>query len=136
MGRFSRALLVSVPLTWGLLRIAPAPAIAFIQPRSHVVLAPPTGIVVPVQTRVTRDAGNRWWQLEWDGAGCAGSSGHSLDGADSAAVQPEDAPLHVRVGAGHCLFVAVVLGADGKARSRATFDLNVCGDEPSCEVVQ
>lgn len=100
-------------------------AITFVHPKAHLVLAGPYGTEIPVQTKIRPDARNRYWSLAWQGAGCAGSSLRSLDGDRSAAIQPEDRPLNVRVGAGTCYFVAAVIGQGGAVLGRGEFELEV-----------
>lgn len=114
-----------------------ASVISFVQPRGPMVIASPTGTEVAVQTRIERSDDNRWWQLNWDGQGCVGSSGHSLNGADESTLQPENAdpkhPFTIRVWPGRCVLVAVLVGKDGQLRGRATLDLHVCGGESECD---
>lgn len=108
--------------------LAAAETIAFIQPRVHVVNAPPTGVDVPVQIRIVPSAANRAYAIAW----CDGAHAHTLDGADEATVQPTERPLLVRVGPGQCEFVASVFGAGGAVRARASFVLHVCGGQENC----
>lgn len=102
---------------------APAP-VMFVQPRVPIVLAPPTGTVIPVQLRIERHPDNRAYAITW----CDGSSAHTLDGADDAAIQPMR-PLNVRVAPGDCAFTATVFGAGGKSRATTSFVMHVCGGQ-------
>lgn len=106
---------------------APAP-VMFIQPRVPIVLAPPTGTVIPVQIRIEPHAENRAYAITW----CDGAHGHSLDGAEDAAIQPVAKALDVRVGPGDCEFIASVFGAGGKVRARTSLVIHVCGGQDSC----
>jgi hypothetical protein len=102
---------------------APAPAhVRFIRPKARVVLAP-GGTVVDVSLHVEPLPANRWLVIEW----CDGRQVRELHGADDAATQPPDAPLHARVSPGRCPFVATTVDANGKQLDQAVFELTVCG---------
>lgn len=113
-------LLVALALAY---LVAPPP-VAFIQPRSRVVLASPYGTEIPVQVRVEPTTANRALVIEW----CTGRSARSLDGADDTAVQPIK-PLSVRVFAGTCVFTATVYDSNRKQLARAQLDVHVCDGE-------
>jgi hypothetical protein len=104
---------------------ASEPAVKFIHPRAPIALAPPTGTVIPVQLRIEPNAANRAYAITW----CNGTHGHTLDGADDAAIQPLERPLSVRVGPGDCEFVASVFGPGGALRARTSFVMHVCGGQ-------
>lgn len=100
----------------------PAPTLRFIQPRANVVLATPQGVEIPVQLRIEPHADNRGYVIVWQD----GKSGHSLDGADDAAIHPIK-PLMIRVFEGVQTIDAYVLGPGGKTREHTAHQLRVCG---------
>ena len=108
------------------LALAGEPArITFIHPRAAIVMAGFYGTDVPVQTRMTPLEQARVWSLVWDGENCGGSSMRTLDGASSAAIQPEERPLMVRMGPPSCVLVASVLSGSGAILERAEFHMTV-----------
>lgn len=118
------ACLVGVSLT----PAAPRPAVEFLQPRSPIILAGITGTEIPVSIRIEPHADNRAYVIAW----CDGASGHSLDGADDAAVHPITTthPFTIRVFPGRCELTATVYGpAPDHVRARATLSLCIRGGE-------
>lgn len=109
----------------------PQPAVAFIQPRVPLVLSGPYGEEIPLQVRIEPHADNRSYMLTWCGTG---ASGHTLDGADDAAIQPTVKALTIRVFPGDCELTATVYGPGvGQVRARATLTVHVCGgDDEGC----
>lgn len=121
-------------LAWISLAPKPPAAIAFIHPRASVVLAGPYGVDIPVSIRIDPHADNRRYMITW----CNGASGHSLDGADDAAVHPiairQDRPFTIRVYPGACELTATVYGPGAnQIRGRVSMDLKVCGGEEGCQ---
>lgn len=120
MGRLSLLVVVFVTLTTP---SEPRP-IYFLQPRVPIILAPPTGTVIPVQLHIDPRAANRSYVLQW----CDGVSAATLDGDEDSAIHPVT-PLNIRVYAGDCVLHATVRGEGGKQLAVAEMTLHVCGGQ-------
>lgn len=124
-------LLVAVLLAWISLAPKPRPAVEFIHPRVPIVFAGLTGADVPVSIRIEPHADNRAYVIAW----CDGASGHSLDGADDAAIHPitTTRAFTIRVHPGRCELTATVYGPGAtQVRARVSMTLRVCGGDEEC----
>lgn len=81
--------------------------------------------------RIEPHADNRAYVIAW----CNGSSGHTLDGADDAAIHPITTGrlFTIRVYPGRCELTATVFGPGEQVRARATMILRVCGGDEECQ---
>ena len=105
----------------GLVAFSANDPVAFVQPKSHIILAQHGGVEIPIQIRIEPNAENRSYRIEW----ANGVSARTLDGADDAALQPT---LKIRVFQSQTI-VASVFGPGGKLLYRAELPLEVCGNE-------
>jgi len=100
------------------------PPISLIHPRDRFAVSPPSGITLRAQARIPPHPDNRWVTIAWDGDTCGGSWGKSLAGDEEDPIIPPE-PLTLKANVGICVFVATLIGKDGRQRGQATFEVDI-----------